>query len=283
MIYYWKLLKFNNQQFQFGFFFLCERTFKMRFLKNKIRKSSQATERRQQQQQHISASPNIKFEEDNYSSLMSPQILIKTETNVKMEDNMNIKDEEPTIKTEVLLDNNLKLEDSQSSQSFYKTQVNECPLTESVQYLNKEKSPENTTITKNKNYIKNIDLNYIKAIINFVNSHIALPYLKASLQKENLKFTTFVNFMSQSKECALNGIQAFRAMILDNESADESLIACKKILKQLSEVFIKYFSVNWIMHSKINSKEAYLKYRFQMLRKIQNPERYFTQTRKKSE
>lgn len=250
---------------------------KMRFLKNKIRKSSQAAERRQQQQQHISASPNIKLEEDHCYSLMSPQILIKTEPNVKMEDNLSIKDEEPTIKAEALPDTNLKLEDSQSSQSFSKTQVNECPLTESVQYLNKEKSP------KNKNYIKNIDLNYIKAIINFVNSHIALPYLKASLQKENLKFTTFVNFMSQSKECALNGIQAFRAMILDNESADESLIACKKILKQLSEVFIKYFSVNWIMHSKINSKEAYLKYRFQMLRKIQNPERYFTQTRKKSE
>jgi len=258
----------------------------MRFLKNKIRKSIQAAERRQQRE--TSGPPNTKPESD-------PQMLVKTETNVKNEESMKeefIKDEEPTVKTEAMLENHLKFEDFQSSQSFCQTQSNECGIIPhssnlSVQYANKEKqpscSPENTLTTKSKNYIKNVDLNYIKAIINFVNSHIALPYLKASLQKENLKFTTFVNFMSQSKECALNGIQAFRAMILDNESADEGLIACKKILKQLSEVFIKYFSVNWIMHSKINSKGAYLKYRFQMLRKIQNPECYFNQTHKKSE
>jgi len=250
-------------------------------------KSLQAAERRQQQQ--MSSSQNIKLEEDPFSLNLN---IRKEETFIEE----MIKNEEPKLK---ILDETQihhqpwcrfirldgECECQKISDNFHDDLKSSGVTMKEEEGADNKSTQKKTTIScsRNKNYIKNMDLNYFKAIINFVNSNIALPYLKASIQQENVKFTTFVNFMSQSKECAQNGIQAFREMILESQATDDdNLAACKKILKQLSEVFIKYFSVNCIMHSKINSKEAYLKYRFQMLRKIRNPEKYSNQTRKRS-
>jgi hypothetical protein len=56
------------------------------------------------------------------------------------------------------------------------------------------------------------------------------------------------------------------------KSDTEKEMEFKNILKKLGEIFIKNFSVNWIFSGKMTYKEAHLKFRFKMLRRIRNPE-----------
>jgi hypothetical protein len=118
---------------------------------------------------------------------------------------------------------------------------------------------------------KNIVKNYGKAICKFIASPLATPYLDAFLETENVSFRGFISFVNNSKT-NIDGLYNFRSVILIDEKDDQETAAYKRIFTELSEVFIKYFSVNWIFHSKVFHKEAHLKFRFKMLRRIRNPE-----------
>lgn len=126
-------------------------------------------------------------------------------------------------------------------------------------------TPEGTRTTKN------IVKNYGRAICKFTASSIAIPYLEEFLSRENVQHKKFINFVDKAKK-STNGLQHFRSVLLENVNDTSETAACKIIFRQISEVFIKYFSVNWIFHSKMLHKEAHLKFRFKMLRRIQNPE-----------
>ena len=76
------------------------------------------------------------------------------------------------------------------------------------------------------------------------------------------------------EKAKLGGISSFRAMLLAGERENAKTEACKRVFQWISEVFIKYFSVSWIIHGKVSHKETYLKYRFKMLRRVQKPEAF---------
>lgn len=119
--------------------------------------------------------------------------------------------------------------------------------------------------------MKNIVLNYGKAIGSFAVSHMAIPYLEESLEKFNITLAKFREFVNQQK-AKIGGICSLRTLLLANKDDGEHVIACKKVFGQIAEVFIKYFSVNWIIHGRVTHKLTYLKFRYKMLRRIQNPE-----------
>lgn len=141
--------------------------------------------------------------------------------------------------------------------------------------LRAPKSP-NTSKTSN---TKNMSINYGKAIISFSTSSVATPYLKDVLQKHNLTRDEFVAFVTRAKE-SIGGMSSLRSLLLVSESDSEQVVAFKSTFKYISEVFIKYFSVNWIIHGKVTHKMTYLQYRFKMLRRIQDPE-HFTYIRER--
>jgi len=118
---------------------------------------------------------------------------------------------------------------------------------------------------------KNIAKNYGRAISNFATSEIAKPYLEPLLRKQSIEMKEFLEFMRVNKR-TIKGIDTFRALLLYKETDDKKLIANKKIFQEIGIIFIKYFSVNWIFTSKIVHKLTYLKFRFKVLRRIQNPE-----------
>lgn len=120
---------------------------------------------------------------------------------------------------------------------------------------------------------KNMAMNYGKAIASFLASHICLPYLDPQLEQTGVRYLEFIQFIDRSK-AAIRSITNFRHLLIVTDKDDAKLAACKRILKALSEVFIKYFSVNWIIHGKVTNKLVYLKYRSKMLRRIQNPENF---------
>jgi len=144
------------------------------------------------------------------------------------------------------------------------------------------KKPVGRKPIKNKNFIKNVDLTFIKAILAFANSHLSLPYVKNLLQQENIKFTEFTSFIGQCQERASNGLQAFRQiLIIDETTDDDKMISLKRIFKALSEIFILEHSLNWISQSRLTYKEEYVNYRLKMLQKIQNPVQYLNSKEKK--
>jgi len=146
---------------------------------------------------------------------------------------------------------------------------------------NQNKRPSGRKNIKNKNFIKNVDLTFIKAILAFANSHISLPHVKNLLQQENVKFTEFTFFIGQCQECAGNGLQAFRQILIIDEATDDYKTASlKRIFKALSEVFIREHSLSWISQSRLTYKEEYINYRFKMLQKIQNPVQYLNSKEK---
>ena len=113
--------------------------------------------------------------------------------------------------------------------------------------------------------------NYGRAICSFAVSNIASPYIGEILEKEGVLFESFVEYINEIKE-KIDGLQHFRSVLLMKDTDDEKVIAMKRCFVGISEVFIKKFSVNWIYHSKVFHKEAHLKFRFKMLRRIQCPE-----------
>jgi len=126
-------------------------------------------------------------------------------------------------------------------------------------------TPENARATKN------ISKNYGRAICSFAASHIAYPYLEKILENEGISSRVFLVYINEIKE-KIDGLQHFRSVLMVNEADSEEILAIKKCFVKISEVFIKKFSVNWIYNSKVFHKEAHLKFRFKMLRRIQCPE-----------
>jgi len=118
---------------------------------------------------------------------------------------------------------------------------------------------------------KNVVRNYGKAIANFACLEIALPYLKTKLEQEGLDYTDFVSYAMEAKR-NIENIDSFRNALLIKKEDSATCISCKKVFQFIGEVFIKYFSVNWIYNTKILHKLAYVKYRFRILRRLRNPE-----------
>lgn len=120
---------------------------------------------------------------------------------------------------------------------------------------------------------KNLAKNYGKAIASFATTEIALPYLVPILLKEGLSMSDFLTYMKLAKD-SIQGIDSFRAFLLITKGDSALNVAQKRAFQGISIAFIKYFSVNWIMHGRISNKIVYLKYRFKVLRRIQNPESF---------
>jgi len=118
---------------------------------------------------------------------------------------------------------------------------------------------------------KNIAKNYGSAIATFAASDMSKPYIEDFLRHEPISFDQFTDYARLCKK-KITGIDTFRCALLVKKQDSSELAACKRVFQQIAEVFIKYFSVNWIFTAKILHKLVYLKYRGKMLRRVQNPE-----------
>jgi len=130
-----------------------------------------------------------------------------------------------------------------------------------------------TSQSSSANSSKNIVKNYGRAISAFILSDISMPYLEPMVKREGVKLEDLRNFISTGKE-SIDGISSFRGLLLMREGEDKKIKSFKRILGEMSVVFIKYFSVNWIFSSKLRNKIAHLKCRFKMLRRVLDPEHF---------
>jgi hypothetical protein len=118
---------------------------------------------------------------------------------------------------------------------------------------------------------KNIVKNYGNAIASFSTSKLAVPYIEEYLRTSKITVDDFQAFIS-AKKSSLCNMNNFRVLLQENSNDSELVKLHKMTFRKMGEVFIKYFSVNWIFNSRLKHREAHLKYRFKMLRRILKPE-----------
>jgi hypothetical protein len=136
-----------------------------------------------------------------------------------------------------------------------------------------EKPKRKAKKQKTRNPTKNISINYGKAIISFAISHVALPYLAEFFDDFDYCYSRFVNFLKDCRK-RMNGMHALKSFLIVEKKDDEEMRQFKYVFQKISEVFINYFSINWITYGKVSEKLVYLKYRSKMLRRIKNPEMF---------
>lgn len=120
---------------------------------------------------------------------------------------------------------------------------------------------------------KNVVKNYGRAIANFACSALSVPYLENIQKIIPFSLNTFLDYAAQVKG-VIQSITSFRDAILVKENDSITTKTNKLVLQRIAEIFIKYFSVNWISSSKLFYKLEYLKLRGTILRKIRSPETF---------
>ena len=175
------------------------------------------------------------------------------------------------LKTKIALAQALKVQQTISFKgSSMKTKAPQSNMTSPTPNRTKTTS-ENRLTPESYRATKNIAKNFGKAICKFAASPLALLYLTSFVEREGVSITKFVAYVESIRH-KIDGLQHFRAILLKGDKDTTEITSFKKIFTEISEVFIKYFSVNWIFHSKVSHKEAHLKFRFKVLRRIQAPE-----------
>lgn len=120
---------------------------------------------------------------------------------------------------------------------------------------------------------KNIVKNYGKAIASFASSTMAKPYLIPILEEHRVKVDDFLEFASKAKE-SIESINTFRDVLLITDNDRPQTVKLRKVFAAISEVFIKFFSVNWIYSGRLTHKNSHLQFRFKLLRRIRSPESF---------
>jgi hypothetical protein len=118
---------------------------------------------------------------------------------------------------------------------------------------------------------KNIVKNYGNAIASFAVSELAVPYLGSLLASEGLDLQGFQQYVYEKKN-SLTNISNFRTLLKEYHEDGELENAFKRVFKSVAEIFVKYFSVNWIFSGKITYRDEHLRFRSKMLRRIKNPD-----------
>ncbi len=118
---------------------------------------------------------------------------------------------------------------------------------------------------------KTVVKNYGKAIASFAISPVAVPYLTPYILEEQVNLAEFVEYVGKAKE-NIEGIDTLRGLLLVKDNDDNKTASFKRVFRALAEIFVKYFSVNWIYSGRMLNKKVHLTFRFKMLRRIQSPE-----------
>lgn len=166
------------------------------------------------------------------------------------------------------------LQSPQSSKMHNKVIIKDKPVEETDLQPKKRKRVRGAPVsTARDRATKNIVKNYGKAICSFACSSMAKPYLGPILKKHQVEADNFLEFASKAKD-TIESINTFRDVLLITKKDDTQTVSLRKALAGIGEVFIKFFSVNWIYSGRLTHKEPHLKARFKILRRIRNPESF---------
>jgi len=176
---------------------------------------------------------------------------MEEELRVKYED-----DVEPKIEYQV----DIKIEDSDDLNA------------RAIKTPTKPKKPRKARQSGSKSLpgVKNVVKNYGKAMCTFAYSDLATPYLEPIVKEENVTLNGFTEWIQDNKE-RVDSIDSLRWLLLPSSKEDEETACYKRVFQKISEIFLKFFSLNWIYSGRLTHKETHLSFRRKMLRRVKNP------------
>ncbi len=119
--------------------------------------------------------------------------------------------------------------------------------------------------------IKNVVKNYGKAMCSFAYSDLSEPYITPMIKKERITREGFNEWVQNNKE-RVDGIVRLRWLLLANPQDEPVVKSYKRVFQKISEIFLKYFCVNWIFSGKLTHRGTHLSLMHKMLRRVKNPE-----------
>jgi len=119
----------------------------------------------------------------------------------------------------------------------------------------------------------NIMKNYCRAFVNFAISPLASAYLPNNPEEDGISSARFKQILHLKRK-RTNCIKGLRSLLLQEESDSNEMKAFKRMLQKSCEVFLKFYCVNWIFHSKIGDRRKHLSYQGKMLRRVRDPEHF---------
>lgn len=128
-------------------------------------------------------------------------------------------------------------------------------------------TPWQISMPKKRTHSRKIYKAYCYAMAQFMVKPIAEPYLKGALDDMHINIETFRDYISLNEKM-LKGFDGLVFMLTFREGDSEECKKYKRVLRLGCEVFLKYFAVNWIFHSKMPDTKIYLEYRFKILHKL---------------
>jgi hypothetical protein len=118
--------------------------------------------------------------------------------------------------------------------------------------------------------LKNLCKNYTRAICTFILADAAIIYLELLVQELNISISEFRAYIKEKKD-EVKGVNELRSLLIIQAKDSPKSCSYKKSFQRLAEIFVKYFSVNWIFSSKLEYRMDYLKARHRLLRRIKDP------------
>ena len=160
----------------------------------------------------------------------------------------------------------------QASQGDLKTSVSLATMqtTPEMEVLPQDSPQQDCPRKRKTSSGNNIMKNYARALVNFALSPLVRPYM----MNEDISYEKFKQAL-KAKRKNVNCIKGLRSLLLQERRDSRETRAFKIMFQKSCEVFLKYYSVNWIFHSKVDDKLKHLSYRGKILRRVRNPE-YFT-------
>lgn len=116
---------------------------------------------------------------------------------------------------------------------------------------------------------KKIIISYARAICTFASSPFSLPYLEQINRKYEINIPVFQCYIRKQRAHLgnLNRIKAFLAISPEDE---ELLVKYKRVLIELSMVFVRNYFINWSFEGEMYSRQSQIKMRFKVLRIMEN-------------
>ncbi|CAD8071643.1 unnamed protein product [Paramecium sonneborni] len=131
-------------------------------------------------------------------------------------------------------------------------------------------SSESFRITKKKkiskvNDTKNITKNYSKAIISYISNN---PLIVQKVMQKN-RYDDLVNFLKNKKNSMTNIKQLRDLWVNSGKNAEYN-----RVFRIISQLFLKTQAVSYVYNSRISNTQWHLKYRFNLLRALKEPENF---------
>jgi len=110
--------------------------------------------------------------------------------------------------------------------------------------------------------------NYCKALVNFSISEHASGYLLEDLNRGGVDLGTFRNALKAKKD-TINTFQDLEQLLWIRPDDSVQLICFRMSFKNACIIFLKYFSVSWILNAHFKNRSLYLSYKGKFIQHIQ--------------